>query len=63
MSISDKGVKLMEIVAPSSEAIYAEITKRYGARKLAALQAMLGALEASLVGHGITGEPDAESGE
>src|SRR6202790_3160820 len=32
VSISDKGVKLMETVAPSSEAIYAAITKRYGAR-------------------------------
>jgi homoprotocatechuate degradation regulator HpaR len=63
VSISDKGVKLMEMVAPSSEAIYAEITKLYGARKLAALQAMLGALEAILAGHGITGELDAESGE
>jgi hypothetical protein len=40
----------MEIVAPSSEAIYAEITKRYGARRLGELQAMLGALEASLAG-------------
>src|SRR5271165_5624583 len=39
VSISDKGVELMEVVAPSSEAIYAEITKRYGARKLAGLQA------------------------
>src|SRR5205085_10035785 len=48
VSISDKGVRLMEVVAPSSEAIYAEITKRYGARKLSELQAMLGALEASL---------------
>lgn len=50
VSISDKGVKLMEQVAPSSEAIYAAITKRYGARKLAELHAMLGNLEASLGG-------------
>ena len=35
VSISEKGVKLMEVVAPSSEAIYAAITKRYGAKKLA----------------------------
>ena len=50
VSISDKGLKLMESVAPSSEAIYAAITNRYGARKLAELQEMLGALEASLAG-------------
>src|ERR1700741_1147760 len=48
VSISDKGLRLMEGVAPSSEAIYAAITKRYGARKLLELQDMLGALEASL---------------
>ena len=50
VSISDKGLRLMEGVAPLSEAIYAAITKRYGARKLAELQDMLGALEASLEG-------------
>src|SRR5882724_8779868 len=43
VSISDKGLKLMELVAPSSEAIY-------GARKLAELQDMLAALEQSLAG-------------
>jgi DNA-binding MarR family transcriptional regulator len=48
ISISEKGLKLMEVVAPSSEAIYAAITRRYGAKKLAELQDMLGALEASL---------------
>jgi homoprotocatechuate degradation regulator HpaR len=52
VSISDKGLRLMEVVAPSSEAIYAAITRRYGVRKLAALQDMLGALEASLAGMG-----------
>ena len=52
VSISEKGLKLMEVVAPSSEAIYAAITKRYGARKLVELQDMLGALEASLAGLG-----------
>ena len=50
VSISASGLRLMETVAPSSEAIYAAITKRYGARKLAELQDMLGALEASLAG-------------
>jgi homoprotocatechuate degradation regulator HpaR len=48
VSISAKGLKLIEAVAPSSEAIYAAITKRYGARKLAELQEMLHALEHSL---------------
>jgi homoprotocatechuate degradation regulator HpaR len=48
VSISAKGLKLIEAVAPSSEAIYAAITKRYGARKLAELQDMLGVLERSL---------------
>src|SRR3984893_4072228 len=41
VSISVRGLRLMETVAPSSEAIYAAITKRYGARKLAELQDML----------------------
>jgi homoprotocatechuate degradation regulator HpaR len=50
MSISPKGLKLIEVVAPSSEAIYAAITKRYGARKLAELQDMLHELEGSLSG-------------
>jgi homoprotocatechuate degradation regulator HpaR len=61
ISISEKGLKLMEVVAPSSEAIYAAITKRYGAKKLAELQDMLGALEASLVGLEIGGKEEAES--
>jgi homoprotocatechuate degradation regulator HpaR len=50
VSISERGLKLIEVVAPSSEAIYAAITRRYGVRKLAELQDMLGALEKSLVG-------------
>jgi homoprotocatechuate degradation regulator HpaR len=58
VSISEKGVRLMEVVAPSSEAIYAAITKRYGAKKLAELQDMLGELEASLAGVGSAGEAD-----
>ena len=49
VSISENGLKLIEAVAPTSEAIYAAITRRYGARKLAELQAMLGALESSLL--------------
>ena len=48
VSISAKGLRLIEAVAPSSEEIYADITRRYGARKLAELQDMLHALERSL---------------
>ena len=63
VSISAKGVRLIEAVAPSSEAIYAAITRRYGARKLAELQEMLHALEASLSELRIPGEASAEAGE
>ncbi len=48
VSISGKGLKLIEAVAPTSEAIYAEITRRFGARRLSELQEMLGVLEQSL---------------
>jgi homoprotocatechuate degradation regulator HpaR len=48
VSISQKGLKLIELIAPTSEAIYAAITQRYGAQKLAGLQDMLAALENSL---------------
>ncbi len=48
LSISAKGLQLIEAVAPSSEAIYAAMTERYGARKLAELQEMLQALERCL---------------
>src|ERR1700688_1002276 len=63
VSISARGVKLMETVAPSSEAIYAAITKRYGARKLAELQEMLHALEGSLAELRIGDAASAEVGE
>ncbi len=48
VSISPKGLKLIEAVAPASEAIYAEITRRFGARRLSELQEMLAVLEQSL---------------
>ncbi|HLJ01496.1 MAG TPA: homoprotocatechuate degradation operon regulator HpaR [Bradyrhizobium sp.] len=48
VSISQKGLKLIELVAPTSEAIYAAITQCYGSQRLAELQNMLGALEESL---------------
>ena len=62
VSISAKGLKLIEAVAPTSEAIYAEITNRYGARKLAELQDMLAELERSLAGMEVAGEGEAEAG-
>jgi homoprotocatechuate degradation regulator HpaR len=55
VSISAKGLRLIEAVGPSSEAIYADITRRYGARKLAELQEMLHALERSLSDLGVGG--------
>jgi len=57
VSISATGLKLIEAVAPNSEAIYSGITRRYGARKLAELQEMLAALESSLAG--MPGEDEA----
>ena len=48
VSISARGLKLIEAVAPTSEAIYAEITRRFGARRLSELQEMLTVLEQSL---------------
>ena len=63
VSISPKGLKLIEAVAPTSEAIYAEITRRYGARKLAELQDMLGELEHSLAAMDVAGEGAAETDE
>ena len=63
VSISPKGLKLIEAVAPTSEAIYAEITSRYGARKLAELQDMLGELERSLAAMEVAGDGAAEADE
>lgn len=48
VSITAKGLKLIEVVAPTSEAIYGEMTRRFGARKLAELHAMLHELELCL---------------
>src|SRR6478752_4436501 len=63
VSISAKGLKLIEAVAPTSEAIYAEITNRYGARKLGELQDMLGELERSLAAMEVAGEGVVEADE
>ena len=63
VSISAKGLKLIAAVAPSSEAIYAAMTKRYGARKLAELQDMLRALESSLAELPGDGDGDTEASD
>lgn len=47
VSIAPAGLSLIAAVAPRSEAIYAEMTRRYGAGKLEALQQLLGELEAA----------------
>ena len=60
VSISEKGLKLMERVAPTSEEIYTAIARRFGTRRLAELQDMLGELEQSLAGLEIVGEADSE---
>jgi homoprotocatechuate degradation regulator HpaR len=54
VSISQKGLKLIELVAPTSESIYAAITQRYGEQKLAELQTMLAALEQCLAAPEVT---------
>jgi homoprotocatechuate degradation regulator HpaR len=59
VSISERGLRLMRAVAPSSEAIYSAITRRYGARRLAELQDMLSALETSLAALEVLRERDA----
>ncbi len=56
VSISAKGLKLIEAVAPTSEAIYAAISRQFGARKLTELQDMLRTLESSLSGLSVMGE-------
>ena len=58
VSITASGLKLIEAVAPSSEAIYAAITKRYGAGKLGELQDMLAMLESGLSELPVLGEAD-----
>jgi homoprotocatechuate degradation regulator HpaR len=61
VSISVDGLKLIAAVAPSSEAIYAAITKRFGARRLAELQEMLAALEHSLSAMEVAAEDGVEA--
>ena len=63
VSISPKGLRLIEAVAPNSEAIYAEMTRRYGARKLADLQDMLHRLEAALMGMPVLNDEGGDEAE
>jgi len=49
VSVTPAGLALLSAVAPVSEAIYAEITRRFGAEKLEALHDMLHALELQLL--------------
>lgn len=48
VSISQSGRELIDAVAPESEAGYAQIRQRFGAKRLRALQSMLRELEAVL---------------
>ncbi|MBN8940135.1 MAG: homoprotocatechuate degradation operon regulator HpaR [Rhizobiales bacterium] len=52
ISMAPAGIALMEVVAPHSEAIYAEITRRFGAERLALLQDMLRDLEDEMTSFG-----------
>lgn len=49
VSLTPAGLALLNAVAPVSEAIYAEITRRFGADNLEALHRMLQALETELM--------------
>jgi homoprotocatechuate degradation regulator HpaR len=60
VSITNRGLKLIETVAPFSETIYAEIARRYGAGKLGELQAMLRDLESSLSTMPVAGDADVD---
>ncbi len=48
ISISAKGLKLIERAGVESEAIYAEITRRFGSDRMATLYELLGKLESEL---------------
>lgn len=48
ISVSSRGETVIKAVAPSSEAIYAEITRRCGNKELAEIERLLSKLEATL---------------
>jgi len=61
VAITAAGLRLIEKVAPHSEFIYAQISSRYGSKKLATLQAMLRDLEEALSGELIEQSPRSET--
>ena len=61
VAITAAGLRLIEKVAPHSEFVYGQISSRYGAKKLATLQAMLRDLEDALSGELIEQSPANES--
>jgi len=48
VALAPEGLSLIEAIAPLSEAIYAEISRRFGVSRLSDLQEMLLSLESSL---------------
>ncbi|MEW6643909.1 MAG: homoprotocatechuate degradation operon regulator HpaR [Pseudomonadota bacterium] len=63
VSLTPAGSALIDAVAPISEAIYAEITRRYGAKKLEALHEMLRELETELLAIPVKNGADADGDE
>ena len=57
VSITSKGLQLIDAVAPSSESIYAGIAKRFGTRQLTELQDMLHLLERKLLAMPVATDP------
>lgn len=55
ISISPQGLELIERAGVESEAIYSEITRRYGSERLAELQSLLRQLEECLEGPELAG--------
>jgi homoprotocatechuate degradation regulator HpaR len=58
VSITGVGLNLIRAEASNTEAGYAEITRRFGKKRLAALQAMLRKLETSLLEGGGAGDTE-----
>jgi homoprotocatechuate degradation regulator HpaR len=61
--ISEKGCELIATYAPSSQAGYAEIARRFGPERLARLQAELDALEQALLDGGLPAAVAESEGE
>jgi homoprotocatechuate degradation regulator HpaR len=58
VSISKRGRDLIQAVAPDSAAGYSQIRRRFGAKRLEALQQMLQELEAALTQPGAPWDPE-----